>query len=351
MLRNIDNTSAANIITLIENLFRQKVTKVILGLSDNSNIKVSVIVPVYKVERYLSACLDSLLAQSMQEIEVLLIDDGSPDQCGKICDEYASRDSRFRVFHTDNRGLSAARNSGIEKARGDYLMFVDSDDWVSPSFCQAAYNAAIENAADLVLFRFRIMRSNGRRYKMPHIHAIQGIKTQEEAIDLLLRGIGSMSWNKLYRKELFKNIKYPEGQLFEDVVTTYKLVYETQRIYYLDRILYYFRKREGSITRPMTVAKQRNAFAMIIAQYKGLKEHGYPESHLKAFLQSRAISYCVRMGSNKSDKYSILAKHIIDNIEGIPSELDWKQRVLLLFYHAHPRLFDLICLVFHKRIQ
>ena len=262
MLRNIDNTSAANIITLIENLFRQKVTKVILGLSDNSNIKVSVIVPVYKVERYLSACLDSLLAQSMQEIEVLLIDDGSPDQCGRICDEYASRDSRFRVFHTDNRGLSAARNFGIEKAQGDYLMFVDSDDWVSPSFCQAAYNAAVENAADLVMFRHRIMKSDSCRGTIPYVHGSQGMKSQEEAIDLLYRGIGNMAWNKLYRKELFKDIKYPEGKLYEDIATTFKLIYEAPNIFYLDGILYYYRKREGSITGQMTAAKQQESFTM-----------------------------------------------------------------------------------------
>ena len=296
-------------------------------------------------------CLDSLLAQTMQEIEVLLIDDGSPDQCGRICDEYASRDSRFRVFHTDNHGLSAARNFGIERARGEYLMFVDSDDWVSPAFCQAAYNAAIENAADLVMFRHQRIKRNGRMGNLHHVKYLQGLKTQEEAIDLLLNGISDGAWNKLYRKELFKTVRYPEGKLFEDVITTYKLVYEAQKIYYLDRILYYYRKREGSITLPMTAAKQREYFAMRIAQYKALKEHGYPDYKLKVLTQSRAISYCVHMGVNGTDGYSIIAKQTLDSIEGLPSTLNWKQKCLLVIYRIHPKLFDLTCLVCHKRIQ
>ncbi len=113
---------------------------------------VSVIVPVYKVEPYLERCLDSLLNQTLKEIEIIIIDDGSPDRCGQICDAYAARDDQFRVVHQENRGLSAARNVGIEMAQADYLMFVDSDDWVHPDYCRLPYEAAVEHGVELVIF-------------------------------------------------------------------------------------------------------------------------------------------------------------------------------------------------------
>ena len=113
---------------------------------------VSVIVPNYNVERYVRKCLDSLRGQTLREIEVICIDDGSTDESGRIVDEYAKEDERLRVIHTENRGLSAARNRGIDEARADWLMFVDSDDWVDPDFCKVPYEAAIENQADLVIF-------------------------------------------------------------------------------------------------------------------------------------------------------------------------------------------------------
>lgn len=113
---------------------------------------ISVIVPIYNVEKYVRKCLDSLVAQTLREIEVICIDDGSTDRSGEIADEIARDDARFRVIHTENRGLSAARNRGIDEARSQWLMFVDSDDWVSPEFCRVPYEAAIEYGADLVIF-------------------------------------------------------------------------------------------------------------------------------------------------------------------------------------------------------
>ena len=114
---------------------------------------VSIIVPVYKVEDVLARCVDSLCRQSLQEIEIILVDDASPDRCGEICEEYANRDSRFRVIHhSENRGAAAARNTGIAHASSDYLMFVDSDDWAHEDFCKLPYECALQHGADLVMF-------------------------------------------------------------------------------------------------------------------------------------------------------------------------------------------------------
>ena len=118
---------------------------------------VSVIVPVYNVEEYLRKCIDSIVAQTLKDIEIILVDDGSTDGSGTICDEYASQDKRVRVVHKINGGLSSARNTGIEAASAPFLMFIDSDDWVEPNFCEKPYLAAKNNNADLVLFSFRIV--------------------------------------------------------------------------------------------------------------------------------------------------------------------------------------------------
>ena len=124
---------------------------------------VSVIVPVYNVEPYLHRCVDSLTGQTLTDIEIILVDDGSTDGCGRICDEYAAADPRVRVVHQENAGLSEARNAGIDRARADYLMFVDSDDWVEKDYCRIPWEIARSQQADLVMFQFRELRNGGKR--------------------------------------------------------------------------------------------------------------------------------------------------------------------------------------------
>lgn len=187
---------------------------------------VSVIVPVYKVEDVLERCLDSLCRQSLLDIEIILVDDASPDRCGKICEQYAARDERFRVIHhSKNRGLSVARNTEISHASADYLMFVDSDDWVHENFCKLPYECAVQQQADLVLFCFQSIDKNGSPgLKMKADNQGSGKLTRMEAIELMLYKIWFAAWNKLYRRILFQTVSYPEGYFYEDVGTTYKLV-------------------------------------------------------------------------------------------------------------------------------
>ena len=201
---------------------------------------VTVIVPVYKVEPYLTRCLDSLCRQSLKDIEILLIDDASPDGCGVICDAYAAKDPRFTVIHNEkNQGLSVARNIGIEHATADYLMFVDSDDWVHEDFCKDSYECAAHYQADLVMFRYQYIKNDkytkGKspnrtplpchaQNTTPTSPAASGYKIQSEAIDLLQNVVGQFAWNKLYRKKTFHGISYPPGYLYEDIGTTYKTI-------------------------------------------------------------------------------------------------------------------------------
>ena len=220
---------------------------------------VSVVVPVYHVEPYLRCCLDSLCKQSLSDIEVILVDDASPDNCGDICEEYAANHAHFKVFHQpENRGLSAARNLGIKNATGHYLMFVDGDDWVHEDFCKAAYECAEKNQVDLVMFNYTRVEygnaTNGSPAKFFRSFS-EGIKTKEESLDMMLADGGNAAWNKLYRKELFEDISYPEGFLYEDTGATYKLVYNATCFYFLDQVLYYQCIRPNSITKSRITQK------------------------------------------------------------------------------------------------
>lgn len=209
-------------------------------------VKVSLIVPIYNVEPYLHQCVDSLLAQDEQRIEIILVDDGSPDNCGSICDDYARLDNRIRVIHKPNGGLSSARNAGIAVAKGEYLMFVDSDDWVEPSYCSTALQTAESTGSEIVVFGYTdhfADHTEGNEYKDHET------LTSSDALRELMGGkILSFAWNKIYKARLFGNdIRYPEGKNFEDVGTTYKLFARATSISLAKGKTYNYRKRDNSI--------------------------------------------------------------------------------------------------------
>lgn len=171
---------------------------------------ISVIVPIYNVEPYLRKCLDSVIEQTYKDLEILLIDDGSTDRCGKIGDEYEKQDNRITVFHTENRGLSAARNLGIANANGEYLYFIDSDDWIDEDLLEKAIKKIGD--ADILCFS---------KY--------EGKYTGLEALCALVNEkISTSTWNKLYRATCFSTIRFPEGRIIEDIATTYKLLHKSE---------------------------------------------------------------------------------------------------------------------------
>lgn len=312
---------------------------------------VSVIVPVYKVEDYLERCLNSLCRQSLKDIEILLIDDASPDQCGKICDQYAAQDTRIQVIHhPKNRGLSAARNTGISQATADYLMFVDSDDWVHVDFCKAAYESAIQYQADLVMFRYQKVTNQQCPIKNDtKNHLSSGYKTRLEAMDLLFNTVDSAAWNKLYRKELFNTISYPEGYLNEDQGTTYKIVWKANRIYYLNKVLYYyFYCRAGNISSLKTEKAAHDLIEMTLQQYHDLAAWGYPSDKLESLLLSRALAYCIRKYPDLTDpRYAFCSKTL--KSKSIPKNISLKSKVLILLFKYCPSLFESLCALGNKK--
>ncbi len=314
---------------------------------------VSIIVPVYKVEDVLPRCLDSLYRQSLQNIEILLIDDASPDRCGVICEAYAEKDFRFRVFHhPENRGLSAARNTGIENATTDYLMFVDGDDYVHEDFCKLPYECAVQNDVDLVMFGYQRINKNGSCMLTQKKSNESGIKTQMEALDLLLTEVGNAAWNKLYKKKLFDTVSYPEGYLYEDVGTTYKTILLASSIYYLNQKLYFYFYHDGSITTQRTENALENHFEMQMQQYRDLAIWGYPKDKMALFKNDFALSYCInciKAKRKRNDSNYVFCRKILQSVKGIPSEFTWKRKVLFVLLVYCSPVFELVCNLWGKR--
>ena len=205
-------------------------------------MKVSVIVPVYNVERFLPCCLESLAAQGMQELEFLLVDDGSTDRSGEICADFAARDGRFRLIRQENRGVVGAWNRGLDEARGEYLMFVDGDDWVEPDFCETPWRCAVEQDADLVLFRYRRANEEGEPFPAAPISVPVGQIDRDTALDLLFGAARSYVWNKLWRKSLFEGIRFPEGHAMGEDMTLIPVTARAGRVVHVPEALYHWYK-------------------------------------------------------------------------------------------------------------
>ena len=174
---------------------------------------ISVIVPVYKAEPYLRQCVDSILEQTYRDIEVILIDDGSPDKCGEICDEYAEKDNRVRTFHTENRGVSAARNLGISEAKGEYIGFVDSDDRIEPDMYEILLKRMQETGADIAQCGVLQYPGYGSEKSEPEDEVL----LRDDALKALIEfRLNSYAWNKLYNSRLFETVTFPDGMNYED---------------------------------------------------------------------------------------------------------------------------------------
>ena len=188
--------------------------------------KISVIVPVYKVEKYLSQCVDSIITQTYQNLEIILVDDGSPDHCPDICDEYAKKDGRIKVIHKENGGLSSARNAGIDIATGDYIAFVDSDDFLSPTIYKSLYDAIIASHKDIAICGINRVDEDSH-FKGIYWRRESLNLSQEEIIQQLFRkdNVGIVvAWNKLYKRSMFDGIRYPVGLIHEDEYVIYDIL-------------------------------------------------------------------------------------------------------------------------------
>ena len=213
----------------------------------SKNDLISVIVPIYNVEEYLKKCIDSIINQTYTNIEIILVDDGSTDNCGTICDEYSQKDDRIKVIHKENGGLSDARNAGIEIATGKFLTFIDSDDFIEEGYIELLYNTIEEYDADLSIASHRVIYDKTIMDKSTNEEFCGDSKLILEKI-LYDDGVDLSAWGKLYKVELFKEVRYPKDRLFEDSATTYKLIDLSNKIAVCSKPVYNYVIREKSIT-------------------------------------------------------------------------------------------------------
>lgn len=207
---------------------------------------VSIVIPVYKVERYLERCVDSVRAQTYANMEIILVDDGSPDRCGEICDAYAREDERIRVIHKENGGNGDAKNAGAAQASGKYLLFVDSDDYISERLLAKTVPIAEKTGCDMILFdHFHVEngRTEVRSEELPAGHVLD-LKTEKRLLFST-----PAPWSKLFNRGFYERsgIRFPKGCYYEDLNASVKFMAEARRIFYLKEPLYYYMIRGDSI--------------------------------------------------------------------------------------------------------
>lgn len=216
--------------------------------------RISVIIPIYKTEKYLECCVDSVKNQTYTNLEIILVDDGSPDKCGEICDRYQREDKRIKVIHQKNAGISAARNAGIKEASGEYIFLVDSDDYIALNTLEILYKAIKEEEADLTLCNIQYVDEYGRKITkltgMESFCVPKTIWTQDKFWKCYMKK-GKIpcvvAWNKLYKKELFEGISYPTGKIREDEFFIHLIIDRCQKISCVKQKLCFYRQHEKSI--------------------------------------------------------------------------------------------------------
>lgn len=262
---------------------------------------ISIIVPCYNVEVYLPKCIDSILSQTYSNLEIILVDDGSPDHCGEICDEYVRKDNRVKVIHKTNGGLSDARNVAIDIAKGEYITFVDSDDYVADNYVEYLLQLALENQCKLSVIQpclFYEHEDCTIRQPKEYIECF----SPQKAICLMFyqKGIETSAWGKLYHKSLFETgIRYPKGLMFEDNPVTFRLFNKSDKIVVSNQQLYFYMIRSNSIEgSQFDQRKMDSAVAIMKLMYDYPDITNQVTSAFRCKIVSLAFHFVLKMPSN-----------------------------------------------------
>ena len=255
----------------------------------------SVIVPVYRVEQYLHKCLDSLVDQTYRNLEIILVDDGSPDSCGAICDAYAARDERIRVIHQENSGGSGARNTGLDHARGEFVAFVDSDDYLEKDMYAQLVVAAVGESADIVIGDFYMILETGISRRYSRMSVDTPLRQVQEMV--LADRIPSYLWNKIYRRSLFDGIRFERIRGFEDLLVTPRLFQRAKKVVYVPHAGYYYNcMNMGALTAVFNHRPELNV-EMKFGLFAAWKEHETVAremgSDVADYAESRALKSAV----------------------------------------------------------
>lgn len=298
---------------------------------------ISVIVPVYNVEKYLAECIESLLEQTYENYEIILVNDGSTDSSGIICDKYSQMNSRISVIHKRNGGLSSARNAGIEDAKGKYLAFVDSDDVVHPDYLKHMYKLALQYQGDIVACDFIKGENCCWLDEIEYLDIRKDCNVIEKMNDRDVQV--TVAWNKLYKRYFFDELKlrYKEGKIHEDMFMSPKLLDNCKVMIMTSRKLYFYRQRENSIMTSKFSSKQLDILEAIEYRMEYFKKRGYIELYcIEQERYGRKILYLLKKINNTKEKqFNMIQaelrnkiKLIIKNKE-VYSKLSWKMKIKL----------------------
>lgn len=285
-------------------------------------IKVSVVVPVYKVEKLLlERCIESLSKQTLEEIEILLVDDGSPDNSGKICDEYALHSTKIKAIHKENGGVSSARNCGIENASGEYIGFVDADDYVKPDFFEILYNTAAENNTDMVCSGYIELKDNMETECIFSDDNSVCLMNPAEAVEefLLFRKIDFRVWNKIFRAETAKRIRFSEEfRIAEDELFIYEFIKKSQKIQYISYAGYYYYINPDSVMSKAFSVK--NLDSLKVTDIISRELDTQPAESVNYFILNTCLRLWVKIASERelSSEFSDEKIYIEKKIRRIP---------------------------------
>ena len=270
------------------------------------NKKLSVIVPIYGVETYLKKCLDSIICQTYNNLEIILVDDGSPDRCPEICDEYAKKDSRITVIHKQNGGLSDARNVGLSIATGEYVTFVDSDDWLENNMYECLMVAAEQNSVKMAVGGVKVFDENSGTYRKDYgSQAItERIVKKENYIREVFLGIWS-AWDKIYHRSLFENIKFPIGEFNEDEAIMLDLIDKCEEVYITTNPLYvHFVRATDSLTAARFTARKIDWFRHCQRNLDIVKKFYPLVMDAAEFRYLTSLMWCLNNMTSNPDEFS-----------------------------------------------
>ena len=260
-----------------------------MNILDNNLPLISVIVPVYNVEPYLAHCLDSIIAQTYRNLEIIIIDDGSPDRCPIIVEEYAKKDRRICLVHQENAGLSESRNVGMRLSHGSFLSFIDSDDFIDPDYYETLYRILYSNNADISICNKRIIDFTVvRMFPPPDIPEGVTLFSGSEALTELIndKWLNNFVWDKLFKRELFDGIEFPKDRTFEDIAIMHKIFYRAKTVVITNETKYNYTYRKNSITNFRTICNQYNCFLSHVERVSFLENVNRRDLALKEIIMA-----------------------------------------------------------------
>lgn len=313
---------------------------------------ISIVIPVYNVERYVERCIDSVRNQTYKNIEIIIVDDGSPDSSGEICDEIAKDDSRIQVIHQKNAGLSGARNTGIAKSSGKYILFIDSDDWIESDFVFYLHYLITKYNADIAQCDFKYIDENGKIYNSVTNTQEEICCSSKDALQRIMAGnqFITSAWGKIYKRKMFDTLQYPVGKIFEDIPVTYEAFLRSNKIVYGNRALYNYLYNKSGISNAPFSEKRLSALFFSEAAVKKVVTK-FPDLREEGFLCLFRMNFAIYIEINVSEENRKYLLEIRENIKETRKYVlksktisyKWKIKALTTYFgHWLPRKLFLI---------